>query len=423
MSEPAFRRRAVIAPFSRGPDFDFEIRTAIGRSAAGAGDPGEILAATAGIGSGDHQGWFDAWFGLAERIAAAADTSAAAGHRVSAAGAYLRASAYYAVAVNAVSSLAGSDRLQPTFAKQQAAWLAFIEHTAVDVVSVTIPVADDELPGWFFSPSAPADDGRALVAVNGSDGSLASVWSSIVFPALARGYRVLVFDGPGQQSQLFDHGIPFRPDWEHVLTPVLDAVTALPGVAADRVAVYGISQGSYWVARALAFEHRFAAAITDPGVVDVSTSWTQHLPKTLVTLLDEGKIEKFDKDMALGMRFSPETGRIWQFRARPYGTTGYGETIEAVRQYTVADVAARITTPLLILSPEHEQFWPGQADQLAALTPTVSTVVRFTAAEGADGHCQPLARGLTAQRVFDWLDERVGLGRESSGTGSSNDPV
>lgn len=79
----------------------------------------------------------------------------------------------------------------------------------------------------------------------------------------------------------------------------------------------------------------------------------------------------------------------------------------AVRRYTFADVAGQITTPLLILAPENEQFWPGQSEQLASLTPGVSTVVPLTAAEGADGHCQPLARALTAQRMYDWLEERV----------------
>ena len=70
-------------------------------------------------------------------------------------------------------------------------------------------------------------------------------------------------------------------------------------------------------------------------------------------------------------------------------------------------MAGQITTPLLILSPENEQFWPGQAEQLAELTKTVSTLVPFTADEGADGHCQPLARTLTAERMFDWLDDRL----------------
>jgi hypothetical protein len=40
--------------------------------------------------------------------------------------------------------------------------------------------------------------------------------------------------------------------------------------------------------------------------------------------------------------------------------------------------------------------------------------VRFTAAEGAGEHCQPLARTLTAQRIFDWLDDQIG-----SSTGQS----
>ncbi|MCT1394665.1 prolyl oligopeptidase family serine peptidase [Microbacterium sp. p3-SID338] len=395
-----------VQPFSVNPDFDFEIRTAIGRTAAGAGDPGEILAATEQVRKNDHEGWFDAWNSLADRTAQTADTAASHGHTVSAADAYLRASAYYAVAVNALSSLDDTTRLQPTFAKQQTAWGGFLTHTTANVTAIQIPYEGDALPGYFFRAST-YGTAPTLIAVNGSDGSLAGLWASCIQPALSRGYNVVAFDGPGQQSQLFNKNVPFRPDWEHVLTPVLDHILTLDGVDATKVAVYGISQGSYWVTRALAFEHRFAAGITDPGIVDVSTSWTSHLPHSLLTVLDSGDIAKFDKEMAFGMKFSPDTARTWAFRARPYGTNGYGETIQAVRAYTVADVASHITTPLLILSPENEQFWPGQAEQLANLTTSVSTVISFTAAEGADGHCQPMARALTAQRMFDWLDEQL----------------
>jgi hypothetical protein len=406
---------AHIRAFSDSADFDFEIRGALGASVGGAGEPGEILAAVAGIRHGEHDAWFDAWKGLADRTAATASASAKAEHHASAASAYLRASAYYGVAVNAASALAEPDAMAPTFAKQEAAWRGFVAHTSTVVEDVTIPCGGGTLPGWFFRADAAAhapDHDRAaaptLVAVNGSDGSRAALYAAAVAPALQRGYHVLVFDGPGQQSELFEKQVPFRPDWEHVLTPVFDTVARLDGVDAMRIAVYGISQGGYWVARALAFEDRFAAAITDPGLVDVSTSWTGHLPHGLLKLLDEGHVEKFDREMELGLKLSPETARTWRFRARPYGTKGYGETIQEVRKYTVADVAGEITTPLLILSPENEQFWPGQAEQLAALTPGVSTLVRFTEAEGADGHCQPLGRTITAQRMFDWLDERVG---------------
>lgn len=393
--------------FSADSDRDFEIRSVIGHATEGAADIGEVLAATAGIRKNDHQGWFAAWTGLAERTAGVADDAAAAGHRVSAAEAYLRASAYFGVAVNALSALPDTDDLVAVFRRQRAAWDAFISVTPASVTRVDIPFEPASLPGWLFRPGTDLAERATLIAVNGSDGSLAGMWATCVAPALRRGYNVLVFDGPGQQSQLFERNVPFRPDWENVLTPVFDFVLTQQGIDPGRIAVYGISQGGYWVARALAFEHRFAAAIADPGVVDVSTSWTRNLPASLVRLLDAGENAKFDREMALGMRFSPQIARTWRFRARPYGASGYAETIDAVRTYTLIDVASQITTPLLITDPDDEQFWPGQAAQLASLAPAVSTLMPFTATEGAQGHCQPLARGLTAQRMFDWLDERL----------------
>lgn len=80
--------------FSGNDDFDFEIRTTIGQSFSGAADIGEVLAAVQGVGDKDYDGWFRAWLGLGDRVAALADASAQAGHSVSAASAYLRAASY-----------------------------------------------------------------------------------------------------------------------------------------------------------------------------------------------------------------------------------------------------------------------------------------------------------------------------------------
>jgi len=129
----------------------------------------------------------------------------------------------------------------------------------------------------------------------------------------------MTFDGPGQQAALYEQNIHFRPDWEAVLTPVLDAMLARADVDRDRVAVIGVSQAGYWVPRALAFEHRFAAAVADPGVVDVSTAWTDSLPHVMRQQLQDGKRTAFDREMHLAELFQHDTKTTLSFRGHPYG--------------------------------------------------------------------------------------------------------
>ena len=221
----------------------------------------------------------------------------------------------------------------------------------------------------------------------------------------------MTFDGPGQQAALFLQGIAFRPDWEAVLTPVVDAMLARPDVDPDRMAVIGISQAGYWVPRALAFEHRFAAAVADPGVVDVSTSWTEKLPGHMKSMLtDPAKKPSFDKEMGWGERFSKSTRATLHFRGQPYGVEGDSrfDLYQEVLRYRLGDEVKDITTPILITDPEGEQFWPGQSQELYDRLPGTKRLVKFTAAEGANRHCEPMGLGLRDARIFDWLDGYLG---------------
>jgi hypothetical protein len=169
----------------------------------------------------------------------------------------------------------------------------------------------------------------------------------------------------------------------------------------------GISQGGYWVPRAAAFETRLAAAVADPGVFDVSTSWLRGLrvfPPPLLALLRSGNKAAFDAAVAQGLQQAPATAATLAFRMRPFGMTSYYDVFTAVQQYTLAGVADRIRVPLLVTDPEGEQFWPGQSTQLYDALPGEKGLVPFTAVEGADLHCEPKAPRLRAQRIFDWLD-------------------
>jgi hypothetical protein len=72
------------------------------------------------------------------------------------------------------------------------------------------------------------------------------------------------------------------------------------------------------------------------------------------------------------------------------------------------ETIGRIRCPTLVTDPEGEQFWPGQSQQLYDKLQCPKELMRFTAEEGADLHCEPRAPTLRNQRVFDWLDRTLG---------------
>jgi hypothetical protein len=233
-------------------------------------------------------------------------------------------------------------------------------------------------------------------------------WVQGVADALDRGWNAVTFDGPGQNAALIRQHLTFRPDWEKVITPVVDHLLTRKDVDAGKIALLGVSQAGYWVTRSVAFEHRIVAAVVDPGVIDVSTTMYGQIPHFLARMIDAGEQEKFDKDMELALRFSRSTRSMMAFRMRPYGATSAYQFFAAARAYALTDeVIGQITCPVLVTDPENEQFWPGQSRRLYDKLPAGKTLIRFTEEEGADSHCEPAANGIRGERIFDWLDQHI----------------
>ena len=134
-----------------------------------------------------------------------------------------------------------------------------------------------------------------------------------------------------------------------------------------------------------------------------------HTSKKMERQLEQGEQEKFDSEVGWGERFSKEIRFTMKFRGFPYGAVDSAyEMFKAAMEMRIdAETAAQIQCPLLIADPENEQFWPGQSEELAELVGDNATLCPFTAAEGADGHCEPKATALRAERFFDWLDETL----------------
>jgi hypothetical protein len=390
-------------------DFEFGYEMALGSVARGYAESGEVLATAGRIKDGDADAWVREWCSTAEAVEAAAQTAEADGHRVSACRYYLRASSYYSTGLYLITHSSTPERHHEIWSRHRAAWEKVVELLPVPGERLTIPYEGTSLPGWFFraTDAQPGEQRPLVVMNNGSDGATPSLGLHGGLAAGERGYHWLAFEGPGQQSVLFEQHIAFRHDWEAVLTPVVDAMVARPDVDPERLALIGVSQAGYWVPRALGFEHRFAAAVADPGVVDVSTSWTRQLPGFMRSQLqDPAKKDSFDKEMGWTERFSKSTRATLHFRGEPYGvhTGSRFDLYQQVLQYRLGDEVKGITTPILITDPEDEQFWPGQSQQLYDMLNGTKHLVKFTAEEGANHHCEPMAPALRDARIFDWLD-------------------
>jgi hypothetical protein len=399
--------------FFADPSMEFMTQAMLGRMNAGAADAGEVLTTIDRIPDGDSVAWVREWEATGDRIAAIGDDCLARGHRVSARDTLLRAASYYAACLQAVDGCADPDAvLARTFSAHRRCYEQYLDLLDDPPERLEIPYEGTTMPGWLFharrEPGQPAGVPQpTLVINNGADGSLNTLWPGHAIQGVTRGYNVLIFDGPGQQSMLFDRNVPFRHDWEHVLTPVVDLLVQRPDVDPDRLVLYGVSQGGYWVPRSLAFEHRFAAAVADGGVVDVGETWHRDLPAGVAALLDAGKRDEFNALLDLA---SPSQRRVITWRAKPYGMPTLYDTFVEVQRYRITrDLAAQISTPLMIANPDREQFFTGQAQRLYDMVPGVKHLVHFAADEGGAGHCQPMARALAAQRFFDFFDEVLRL--------------
>jgi hypothetical protein len=161
------------------------------------------------------------------------------------------------------------------------------------------------------------------------------------------------------------------------------------------------------VPRALAFEHRIAAGVADPGVWDVSDAWMRNLPEFVRRVLDAGNKDQFDQMIKMGTAANVRSRMMLRFRMRPYGMTSFYDAFRAVREYNLTEAAGAIRCPMLITDPEGEQFFPGQAQKLYDGLRCPRTIVHFTREQGADQHCEVAAPGYRDFCIYNWLDETL----------------
>ena len=374
----------------RDASYDGQLTRTLAAAMAGSADLGEAMATARRIGKPSGTAWYDAWSKTADQARQTAEKTRASGERASARHGYLRASEYYRQAFYFLRSDLDGRRLQDAYRAHVDTFrsaAALMDHPAE---AVRIPYDSTTVSGYLFAPDDSGEARATVIFPCGYDSTAEAGWANVP-AALERGYNALVFEGPGQGEALYTQRLFLRPDFEHVLTPVLDWLLTRPEVQPGALVLIGRSFGGYLAPRAASFEHRLAALVCDPAQPDMGA----RIPGGLA-----GKIAA--PVVRAQMRISADRAEFFGARMAAHGLDSIEKYFTELRRFTMLSHAPQITCPTLIIEAEHD-FAGGGGQTLTDALTAPAQLVPLTEHQGADGHCSGLGQEIWSEAVYRWL--------------------
>ncbi|MGB4778140.1 alpha/beta fold hydrolase [Microbacterium sp.] len=301
--------------------------------------------------NGGYEAWVSGFLGLADRAAAAGRALPAA---------YFARGAEFFMATD-----------DPRAAPTRRRFVSALQK-AYDARPETVPFSSGSMPAYDLAPAHPR--GLPLVVFGGFDSYIEEFFP--LFAAfVARGRRVIAFDGPGQGGALEDHGLTLTPEWERPVSAVLDHFKIDPAVAV------GISLGGALVIRAAALEPRIIGAVAFDvcdSEFDAATRMVGRGAPMLRALMTLRARPFVNGLAALARRQRPLVDRALPQGMRITGTRGAYEFLRTAWRVRTARYSPRVAADVLLLAGADDHYIPTAmlARQAATLTAARSVTTR-----------------------------------------------
>ncbi|KAJ4122960.1 hypothetical protein NW768_009951 [Fusarium equiseti] len=409
------KSKSPILNLNEDSNFNFDILTGLAQAHNDGADINPILSVAKDIIPGDFDSYTKEWFKLANDTKTQALDPENAYDPVNVRATWFSVANYFRRADVYNRADWDDPRINEYWDEQRAAFYKAISALPVPAERVEIPSGDFNVSGiWYSQPHAGNRTKKSptIILTQGFDAAQEDLYSTIVVPALHRGYNVFSFEGPGQPTPRREQGLGFIPDWERTVTPVVDYLltTKAPFVDSEKLILYGHSFGGYLAARAAAFEPRLKALMLNGGVLDGYDAYTPFLPPKLLSLLKSGQKEAFDKAMD-DVLADPEgsTDLKWgMLQAKwAFKTTSIYEFFQMVKEYTLkGGLLDRIQMPVWIADGEFETLMEGQSKRVKDGLGDRAELHFFNGTAGF--HCQTGAPQEMARAMFAWLNKTLG---------------
>ena len=390
--------------------YSFQTIRALGYAVSGGADVGEVLKTAYAITEGDDESWCREWQKTATHCEQVGNEFLELGHKPSARQQFLKASNYFRTAEFFLHDNPDDPRIISLWQKSRDNFLRAARLMDGPVEAVKIPFEGTFLPGYLCLVDGSGKPRPLLIVHSGFDGTKEELYLEVGFFALQRGYNVLLFEGPGQGEVIRVQKLPFRPNWETVVTPVVDFALTRKEVDPKKIALMGISFGGYLAPRAAAFEKRLAACIANGGVYDFHM--TMPIPAEEMQALDSPEgCKELDKAVYARMKTDPTTRYFMGNGMFTFQASSPSAWLKMTRDYTMKDLVDNITCPVLVVDSEEDAYMKGQAKLLFDALKTKKDYLLFTREDGAQEHCQMGAMSISNARILGWLDTILQKGR------------
>ncbi|KAH8892138.1 alpha/beta-hydrolase, partial [Thozetella sp. PMI_491] len=394
---------------SSDSQFHGTLASTISKTGGDGAASGEVLRAALLIEPGSFESYYSNFKFLAD---AAANMSVYTSNAPSQRSHHFRAATYYREADFYLHGNASDPRLTTLWASQLAEFEAAIALLTPPGQRLVLQGSGFRIPVYYY-PAAGAGShhgGRrpTLLAGTGYDGTHEELYHQLGVHVLARGWNFATYEGPGQPTVRREQGLGFIPNWWDVITPVVDYLSSRDDVAADAIALIGVSFGGSLAPIAASREHRLAAVVCIDGLWSIQQAILGQFGPELAGLFESGNATAFNKAiLAYHNSSSTPTSFRWLIDQSlwAFDTTSPFDWMTQLGHYSLQGLLGNVTAPVFVASGQHDLLGPGQAEEVwSQIAQDKAYYYQFQVAYGAGEHCQVGAEPLLNGVYLDWLD-------------------